>query len=210
MDTVLMDTVLMDIVLATANPGKVAELRALLGDRVNLVPRPLDVPDVVEDAGTYEGNVRLKATALCHATGLPALADDSGIEVVGLDNEPGVESAYFGGLGLDDVGRVAALLAATEHLVDRRARFVSVVMVVFPDGKEFSGRGTVEGQLARASRGPNGFGYDPIFEPEELDGRTFGEASSSEKALLSHRARAVRDLVMQHPWIFGDSVPTSP
>jgi XTP/dITP diphosphohydrolase len=198
---------MLDIVLATANPGKVAELRGLLGHLVNFVPRPVEVPDVVEDAGTYEGNVRLKAVALCLASGLAALADDSGVEVVGLDNEPGVESAYFGGPGLDDAGRVQALLDASAHLNDRRARFVSVVMVAFPNGQEFFGVGTVEGRLARAVRGTNGFGYDPIFEPDELDGRTFGEASAEEKALLSHRARAVRDLLVQHPWIFGNPDP---
>jgi XTP/dITP diphosphohydrolase len=185
----------MKVVLATANPGKVVELQQLLGNHFELVARPADVPEVVEDAGTYLGNARLKAAALCRATGLAALADDSGVEVVGLGNEPGVESAYFGGPGLDDHGRLVALAAACAGLVDRRARFVAVVMLLLPDGREFVGRGQVEGTLALWPRGNGGFGYDPLFQPDELDGRTFGEASTADKARLSHRSRAVHDLL---------------
>jgi XTP/dITP diphosphohydrolase len=186
-----------DVVLASTNPGKVREISALLDSTVvRVLPRPAEVPDVVEDAGTYLGNAMLKADALCAATGLPALADDSGVEVLALGAFPGVETAHFGGPGLADVERVEALLAHCRELTDRRTRFVTVVVLAMPDGRHFVGEGEVLGQLARERRGPNGFGHDPIFIPDELDGlRTFGEASDEDKASLSHRARAVRALV---------------
>jgi len=188
------------IVLASANPKKVAEIREVLGDRVELVPRPAEVPEVEEDADTFEGNARLKAVALVAATGLAALADDSGLEVDALGGAPGVYSARYAGESSTDAANVAKLLAA---LADRRdpaertARFRAVVVLRRPDGSEVVAAGSVEGTIADAPRGDGGFGYDPVFVPREGDGRTFAEMTQGEKHQISHRGRSLRALLAQ-------------
>lgn len=191
----------LELVLASANPHKVEEiaaiLRAVLDGSVGLLPRPDGVPDVVEDAPDLEGNARLKAVALCRATGTAAVADDTGLEVDALGGAPGVRSARFAGEPPDDAANVALLL---ERLADRsdaaarRARFRTVALVAFPDGTELSATGVVEGTIAAAPRGGAGFGYDPVFVPDEGDGRTFAEMAATEKHALSHRGRAFRAL----------------
>jgi XTP/dITP diphosphohydrolase len=185
------------VVLATANPHKVDELAAIVGDALELLPRPADVPEVVEDAGTIEGNARLKAVALCDATGLPAMADDTGLFVDALDGLPGVDTAHYAGPRAAAADNVAKLLAALADVPDgaRTARFRTVVLLRFPDGAELIGEGVVEGRIVLAPRGEGGFGYDPVFVPVEGDGRTFAELPAAAKHEISHRGRAVRDLL---------------
>lgn len=186
------------IVLASANPKKAAEIVEILGEHLELVPRPAEVPEVVEDADTFEGNSRLKAVALVAATGLAAVADDSGLEVDALDGAPGVWSARYAGedaTDQDNVDKLLAALADRPDPTDRTARFQAVVVLRHPDGSELVASGTVEGHIAAAPRGPGGFGYDPVFVPNEGDGRTFGEMAPAEKHAMSHRGRALAALL---------------
>ena len=189
------------IVAATANPHKLDEIREILGGEVELLPRPDDLPEVVEDAPTIEGNAILKADAIWSATGIPALADDTGLEVVALDGAPGVRSARYAGDDATDADNVSLLLAelgrrARETGVDdRRARFVTSVVLTHGSGR-LAVDGVCEGTIAAAPRGEGGFGYDPVFVPDEGDGRTFAEMTSTEKHALSHRGRAVRAFVV--------------
>lgn len=181
------------VVAATANEHKLAEMRAIFGDRLEIVPRPVDVADVVEDAGTFVGNARLKAVAICDATGSVALADDSGLEVDALDGAPGVESAYFAGPEHDDAANRRLLLDRLDGVAasDRGARFRTVLLLRWPNGDELVANGTCEGAIGRVERGDNGFGYDSIFHPAgDADGRTFAEHSSAEKNAISHRRAA--------------------
>ena len=188
------------LVLASANPDKVKEIVAVLSAAlpVELLPRPHGVPDVVEDADTLVGNARLKARALVAATGMAAVADDTGLEVDALGGAPGVYSARYAGADAtyaDNVAKLLRALAAVEGGgVDRRARFKTVALVAFPDGTEVWAEGVLPGTIATAARGANGFGYDPVFVPEGGDGRTFAEMQPAEKDAVSHRGRAFRAL----------------
>jgi XTP/dITP diphosphohydrolase len=183
------------LVCATANAGKVAEIRAILGSRVHLLPRPADAGDVIEDAGTLLGNARLKAAAIAGLAGVPAVADDSGLEVAALDDAPGVDTASYAGPGATDEENWSKLLSDLAGRDDRRARFRTVAMVVWPDGRELWAEGTCAGVIAAEHRGTNGFGYDSVFVPDDGDGRTFAEMSGSEKEALSHRGRAFTALL---------------
>ncbi len=186
------------VVLASANPKKVAELREILGDRFDLVARPAEVPEVIEDAPTFVGNARLKAAALVAATGLAALADDSGIEVDALDGRPGVRSARFAGEDAtddDNVDLLLAELADRPDPADRTARFRCVIVLQRPDGTEVVADGTAEGRVAPARRGDAGFGYDPVFVPDDGDGGTYAELDAATKHAISHRGRALAALV---------------
>ena len=182
------------LVLATANPGKTRELRALVGEWGPIDVRSLaDFPDVrlpEEDGATYADNAVLKARAVATATGLPALADDSGLEVEALSGAPGVRSARF---GPSDGERIARLLEVLRDAEDRRARFRCVVALAWPDGRLEQAEGACPGRIAERTIGAGGFGYDPLFVADEL-GRTFAAATAEEKARVSHRARAVRAL----------------
>ncbi len=182
------------VVCASANPHKVAEMSELLTGVVDLRPRPADVPDVVEDADTLVGNAQLKAAAICAATGLPAVADDTGLEVDALDGRPGVHSARFAGPGSVDADNRALLLRSLAGGTDRSARFRTVAVVRWPDGREVVAEGVCEGAIADAERGERGFGYDSLFVPAEGDGRTFAEMTAAEKHAISHRGRAFREL----------------
>jgi XTP/dITP diphosphohydrolase len=181
------------LVLATANRDKVREIADALSG-FELVPRPEDVPEVDETAETLEGNARLKADALCTATGEPAVADDTGLEVEALGGRPGVYSARFAGPGATYADNVARLLQELDGADNRRARFRTVAFVKFPDGSEVVADGVVDGNIAREARGDEGFGYDPVFVPDGGDGRTFAEMSLAEKQKVSHRGRAFRAL----------------
>jgi len=185
-------------VCASANPDKVSEIRAVLVPLgIELLPRPDDLPEVVEDAPTLEGNARLKAVAICEATGMPALADDTGLEVDALGGAPGVFTARYAGEDATYADNVLKLLDALADLPEpeeRLARFRTVALVRFPDGREVSAAGWVDGTITLGPRGHNGFGYDPVFEPVEGDGRTFGELTIEEKNGISHRSRALRAL----------------
>lgn len=191
-------------VLASANKDKAAEIAAILGvvPGLSLVPRPEDVPDVDETGETLEDNARLKAVALCDATGRAAVADDTGLEVDALGGAPGVYSARYSGEGATYADNVAKLVTELERVGavtagDRRARFRSVAFVAWPDGRELWVEGEVTGTITTEPRGEGGFGYDPVFAPDGFDGRTFAEMSPEEKHLISHRGRAFRALAEQ-------------
>jgi XTP/dITP diphosphohydrolase len=185
------------VVLASANPDKAAEIAAILGDGVHLLPRPPEVPDVDETGTTLEQNARLKAVALVEATGEAAVADDTGLEVDALDGAPGVWSARFAGEHATYADNVAKLLESLEGVPPERrtARFRTVALLRFPDGRELVAEGAVEGTIAEAATGDHGFGYDPLFVPAEGDGRTFAQLTSEEKNATSHRARAFHSLL---------------
>jgi XTP/dITP diphosphohydrolase len=183
------------LVLATANPDKARELAALL-DGFEVAPRPADLPDVDETEDTLEGNARLKAVAVMEATGEVAVADDTGLEVDALDGRPGVRAARYAGPGATYADNVARLLGELDGVPPpaRTARFRTVAVARFPDGRELLAEGVAAGTIADAPRGRDGFGYDAVFVPEEGDGRTFAEMTPEEKAAVSHRGRALRAL----------------
>lgn len=186
----------MRLVLATANPHKAAEITAVLSavPALVLVPRPVGVPEVAETGETLEANARLKAAALCAATGEAAVADDTGLEVAALGGAPGVRSARYAGEGATYADNVAKLLGALSAEPDRRARFRTVALVAWPDGREAIAEGEVDGEIATSPRGEGGFGYDAVFVPLGGDGRTFAEMTMHEKEARSHRGRAFRRL----------------
>ena len=189
----------MRLVLASANPHKAAEITEILlaaGLDVEILPRPADVPEVVEDGLTLEDNARLKAIALCEATGLPSVADDTGLEVDALGGAPGVWSARYAGEDATYADNVQKLLRELQGVpAERRtARFATVALVRWPDGREVAAIGEVAGDIVEEARGAEGFGYDPVFRPTEGDGRTFAEMTPAEKHAVSHRGRAFRTL----------------
>ena len=186
-------------VLATANPDKAREIIDVLraaGAGIEIEPRDPSLPDVDETGATLEENARIKAQAICDATDRPAIADDTGLEVDALDGAPGVHSARFAGEDATYADNVEMLLRRLDGVggAARTARFATVAIARWPDGREVAATGTVEGTIATAPRGDGGFGYDPVFVPDECDGRTFAELSASEKHAVSHRGRAFRTL----------------
>ena len=191
----------LDLVVASANPDKAAEISAILGPvrGLRLHPRPAAVPDVAETGATLVDNARLKAAALVAATGLAAVADDTGLEVVALGGAPGVYSARFSGEDATYADNVAKLLSELERVgavspERRTATFRTVAFVAYPDGGEVWAEGEVAGMITAAPVGAAGFGYDPVFAPEGLGGRTFAQMSPAEKHAISHRGRAFRAL----------------
>jgi XTP/dITP diphosphohydrolase len=183
-------------VIASANLDKAAEIRTVLEPLLDaeLVDRPADIPDVEETGTTLEENALLKARAVCAASGLPAIADDTGLEVAALGGAPGVYTARFAGEGATYAQNVAKLLRELDGVSNRRATFRAVAAVTFPDGRELVAEGRMEGTIADAARGSHGFGYDPVFIPDDGDGRTFAEMTSAEKHATSHRGRSLRAL----------------
>jgi XTP/dITP diphosphohydrolase len=190
------------LVLASANPDKAAEIRSILagamGD-LDLSPRPDTIADVDETGVTLLENARLKAAAIAAATGEAAVADDTGLLVDALDGAPGVRSARFAGEAATYADNVAKLLGELAGVAASRrtARFETVALVRWPDGREVAATGAVEGVIAAEPRGDGGFGYDPVFVPAEGDGRTFAELTPDEKHGLSHRGRAFRALAAE-------------
>ncbi len=190
------------LVLASHNPKKLKELEGLLaGRRISVrSARDLGLPEPAETEPDFTGNARLKALAAAAAAGLPALADDSGLVLAGLDGRPGVHSARWAGPGQDYPAAMARLVAALATrfgsfaAADRRAAFVSVVCLAWPDGETVCVEGRVDGQVVAEPRGSGGFGYDPMFLPEG-ESRTFAELTQAEKDRLSHRGRAMRALL---------------
>lgn len=188
------------VVVATANRGKLAEIRAILApdhldvDLTTMTEHGVDSPP--EDGDTFEANALIKARHCAAATGLPAIADDSGLEVDALDGEPGVRSARYAGEPTDDAANNRKLLEALADVPDeqRSARFVCAAAVVTPDGRERVVRGTMAGRIVAAPRGEHGFGYDPLFVSEVADGRTNAELTAQEKDAISHRGAAFRAL----------------
>ncbi len=184
------------VVMASANPDKVAEIALLMEDVVEIQPRPREIPDVVEDADTLEGNARLKAKAIADATGLAAIADDTGLEIDHLDGAPGVYTARFAGEGATYADNVAKTLSVLEGVPveERTARFRTVALLARPDGSELVAHGVVEGMIALEASGDGGFGYDPVFIPADSGGLTFAEMGPEAKHAISHRGRAFRSL----------------
>ena len=183
--------------LATANVHKVHEMRDVLAQLgLEVLDRPDDIPDVDETEESLEGNALLKAHAISSATGLPAIADDTGLFVDALDGRPGVRSARYAGEEATYEQNVQQLLTEMERVPDaeRTARFRTVIAVVDADGSSFWVDGTLEGVITRAPRGSNGFGYDPVFEPIGEGGDTLAQLSAQRKNDISHRGRALRSL----------------
>ena len=181
----------MKIVVATRNRHKLDEIRAILGvpDLLSAFDFP-NVPDVVEDGATFEANAIKKAVALARATGLRALADDSGLEVDALGGAPGVYSARYAGEPANHARNNEKLLHAMAGRTDRTARFRCVLALAGPDGSVHVVDGRCEGRIIDELRGTEGFGYDPLFVPDGFD-KTFAELSSEEKNRISHRGRAL-------------------
>ena len=181
------------LLLATGNPGKVAEISTIL-EGFEVVPRPAHLPEPVEDGDTLLDNARIKARALVDATGEPAIADDTGLEVVALGGAPGVMTARYAGEDATYEDNWRKLLRELGDQADRRAQWRTIALLHRPDGTEVWAEGTCDGTITWEARGEHGFGYDPVFVPDEGDGRTFAELAIDEKNALSHRGRAFRTL----------------
>ena len=186
------------LLLGTNNAGKVREFRALLAGSGWELLAPADVGlalEVEETGGTYEENARIKAAAFAAAGGLPALADDSGLEVDALNGAPGPLHHINDWDGRDQAHRIEILLGALKTIAPakRTCRYRAVVVVTFPDGSEIAGEGACEGLIIDEPRGANGFGHDPVFFLPAL-GRTMAELSFEEKNQVSHRARAAAEV----------------
>jgi XTP/dITP diphosphohydrolase len=186
---------LTEFVLATANRDKAREIAEILADSISLTLRPAGIAEVDETGETLLDNARLKAQAIVQATRKPAVADDTGLEVDALGGEPGVRSARYAGEGASYQDNVAKLLGELASVSEPRlARFRTVAIAVYPDGRELVAEGVVPGRIAIQRHGSGGFGYDSIFVPLDGDGRTYAEMTPEEKNLISHRGAAFRSL----------------
>lgn len=184
------------LVIASRNDDKVSEIESVLthAGLADSVVRGLDWPGVEETGATLEENALLKARAVAEATGLPALGDDTGLEVAALDGRPGVRTARYAGESATYEDNYRKLLLEMRGIESREACFRTVVALVFPDGTEIVASGQVDGLIADEPRGSFGFGYDPVFE---VAGKTLGEIPEEEKNQMSHRARALRSLLTE-------------
>lgn len=192
-----------EFVLGSRNEHKLRELSALLPPHsLVLLPPEVDLPP--ETGSTFAENALTKARVTARATGRPALGEDSGIEVAALGGAPGVRSARYAGETASDADNLEKLLHETERAADRRAAYACALVYAEPGGEERLFEGRCEGTLARAPRGSGGFGYDPIFIPDETsrEGVTMAELPSGKKNELSHRGRAARELLL---WLEGRS-----
>ncbi len=194
----------MKLAIASNNAHKLAEIRAILGDRFDEICSLSDLNihiEIEENGETFLDNALIKARTICRMSGLPALADDSGLCVNALNGAPGVRSARYAGEPCDDDANNAKLLARLhererEHEPDRSAYFVSVVALCYPDGREISARGETYGAIVDDPRGEGGYGYDPYFLSDDLH-LTFAQASAQQKNAVSHRAKALHALLRQ-------------
>ena len=204
------------LVIATRNQGKIAEIDRILNLADASIAGALDgkieiksvaefdVEDVEETGSTFEENALLKALTVARATGLPALADDSGLAVDALGGAPGIYSARYSGVHGDDAANIEKLLKVlSDKALDRTARFVAVIAIAKPDGTHIMARGELLGRIAASRRGENGFGYDPIFIPVGSE-RTLGEHLPKEKDAISHRARALAEIAPKVPSFLFD------
>ena len=182
-------------VLASDNPGKIREMRDVLlelGIEV-ISKREAGIDLYIEETGaTFMENALLKAVAVCKASGLPAIADDSGLEVDALNGEPGVYSSTYGGEQLSDSERCVFLLKKMKKMEQRSARFVCTIVCAYPDGRMIAANGECCGEIMTAPRGENGFGYDPVFLAQGMS-KTMAELLPEEKNALSHRGKALRE-----------------
>ena len=197
----------MRIVCASANPHKVEELARLLPSWVELVPRPSDIGDIDEDAPTLEGNAIIKAVEIANHASEWAIADDTGLEVDALNGAPGVRSARFAGDHAADSENRALLLSKLDGVMNRSARFRTVVALVSSKGDIHFVGGECAGTIAESERGDKGFGYDSLFIPADGDGRTFAEMNGPEKDAVSHRGRALAQVPELLARIFGLPTP---
>jgi XTP/dITP diphosphohydrolase len=181
------------LVVASKNPDKIEEIEAVLMSvgLVDEIARGLDWPDIEESGSSLEENALLKGRAVVAAVGLPAVADDTGLEVAALGGRPGVRTGRFAGPDATYRDNVTLLLRELDGVTDRGARFRTAVALVWPDGTELVVEGILDGVIAETPRGSGGFGYDPVFE---VEGRTLSEMGLEMKNTLSHRARALRAL----------------
>jgi XTP/dITP diphosphohydrolase len=181
------------LVVASKNPDKISEIEEILRSLslTDEIVRGLDWPDIEETGRTLKENALIKARAVVEVTGLPVVADDTGLEVDALDGLPGVNTARYAGPSASYDDNVSRLLESMDGVEDRKARFRTVVALVMPDGVEATAEGSVEGVITKERRGSGGFGYDPVFE---VDGQTLAEMPADDKNALSHRARALRAL----------------
>lgn len=192
----------MRLVLATRNPHKVREFGVLLAPH-EVLPLPEEVELPPETGDTFAANALEKARSAARGTGLPSVADDSGIEAAALGGAPGVRSARFAGEGASDQDNLAKLLREVPPDGDRRVCYVCALAYVSPDGEERLFEGTCAGMLVTEPRGSGGFGYDPAVVPDGRDdGRTMAELSVEEKDAISHRGRAAREFLS---WLDGKS-----
>ena len=187
------------LLIASNNAHKVVEFRRLFAGLPYDLVTPADIGldlDVDETGETFAENARLKACAFAEASGLLAMADDSGLEVDALGGEPGVRSARYGGPGLDDPGRVQLLLKNMEGVPDERraCRFNATLVLVGLDEDDLEVEGVCEGRVAHAPAGTNGFGYDPVFYVPAFD-KTMAQLSDAQKDQISHRGKATRAMV---------------
>ncbi|MEO8364003.1 MAG: RdgB/HAM1 family non-canonical purine NTP pyrophosphatase [Ilumatobacteraceae bacterium] len=187
---------MLKVVCASANPHKFEEIIGIMSGVVELLPRPVELDEVDETADSLVGNARLKAQSVCAATGMPALADDTGLEVDALNGAPGVHSARYAGPDSNDAANRRKLLAKLDGISaeKRTGRFRTIALMTWPDGRELMAEGICEGRIADRERGDRGFGYDSLFIASEGDGRTFAEMSLDEKQQMSHRGHAFRAL----------------
>lgn len=189
----------MKFVLASHNKGKLSELQAILGDLGVEVVSQSDLGlnlEPEENGETFAENARIKARAVMEASGLPAIADDSGLCVDALQGGPGVFSARYGGPGLSDPQKVQLLLRNMRGLTPRTCHFACHITCCFPDGDELDAEGTCDGTVAFAPMGEDGFGYDPVFFVPRLK-KTFAQLSAEEKNAISHRGNALRSFAEQ-------------
>ena len=185
----------MKLVIATHNAHKVEEFQRILAPLgVEVITAEISEP--IEDGETFAANAKIKAESACRETGLPAVADDSGICVDALNGKPGIYSARYGGEGLDDVGRLKLLLQEMKDVPEneRQAHFTSAICCVFPNGDNLEAEGKCFGTIAFAAQGNGGFGYDPIFMQGDC---SFGALSPAEKDERSHRGKALRSFAAQ-------------
>ena len=181
------------LVVGSKNPDKISEIEEILRSLslTDEIVRGLDWPDIEETGRTLIENALIKARAVVDVTGLPVVADDTGLEVDALDGLPGVNTARYAGPGATYEDNVSRLLESMRGVADRTARFRTVVALVMQDGVELTAEGSVVGVITEVRRGDGGFGYDPVFA---VDGQTLAEMPAEDKNALSHRARALRAL----------------
>jgi XTP/dITP diphosphohydrolase len=186
----------MELLLGTKNKGKIREIKEIftLPNVKLLTYEECSFSDVAEEGSSFEENALLKARQICAETGLPVLAEDSGLEVAALDGRPGVRSSRFAGEGSSDEENIAKLLGLLQGVSDRRARFRAVAVLRFPQGKELVAEGELRGEIALAPQGESGFGYDPVFIPEGFS-QTLAELGPEVKNGISHRRQALERLL---------------
>lgn len=189
----------MKIILATGNKNKIREIKEKFSSIGKLSITSLEeldnIPEIEENASTFEGNALIKAKAICSFTGFPAMADDSGLVIDALNGEPGVYSARYGGANLSDIEKNSLVLSKMKNIPEKKrsARFVCAVALAFPDGKTYTAQGECLGIISKTPVGEKGFGYDPIFYIPE-SGKTMAQLSPDEKNRISHRGKAIEKI----------------